>query len=204
MLIRALHARLRHLGRLRYRAQLGHLGRLRQLGREHAGAAAVEFALILPVLILVALGAVEISLYALMTLKVQHAADTVADLIAREPDLSATILSGDLDALRYMLAPYTNLADRVAIVTCAGVRGGGAARVLWQKRGAGSLGSASAVGAVGGTASLPASLTVRDGETVIVAELFFRYHRSLLGLMPDATLRRVAYYRPRLGVPDTL
>ena len=175
-----------------------------RLWLERRAAAVVEFALILPVMLLLALGAVEVSLYALLTLKVQHAVDTVADLIAREPDLTATTLAGDLDVLGHMVAPYTGLGDRVVIVTCAGARGGGAARVLWQRRGGGSLAASSAIGTAGGAARLPAGLTIRDEETVIVAELYFRYHRFLLGLMPDATLRRVAYYRPRLGVPDAL
>jgi hypothetical protein len=45
---------------------------------------------------------------------------------------------------------------------------------------------------------------VRSGETVIVAEAFFRYRRWLLGFVPDTTLRRVAFYRPRLGTLRTL
>jgi hypothetical protein len=55
------------------------------------------------------------------------------------------------------------------------------------------------VGAVGEAASLPAELVVDDGETVVAAEVFLRHSPWLLGLVPETTLRRSAFYRPRLG-----
>jgi hypothetical protein len=76
--------------------------------------------------------------------------------------------------------------------------------VFWQEEGAGDLSADSEVGAEGDEATLPADLVLRDGETVIVAEVVFRYERWLLRVIPDTTLRRVAYYRPRLGTLRSL
>ena len=48
--------------------------------------------------------------------------------------------------------------------------------VFWQEEGAGTLDEASEVGAEGGDATLPDSLILRDGETVIVAEALYPLH----------------------------
>ena len=60
--------------------------RLRSAARafrdDRRGFAAVEFALILPVLLLFALGVTEVGRFVLLGIKAQHAADTVADLAA--------------------------------------------------------------------------------------------------------------------------
>ena len=57
--------------------------------------------------------------------------------------------------------------------------------MFWQQQGAGKLARASDIGASGGKATLPKDLVLRDGETVIVAEVLFRYEPWLLGLVPE-------------------
>ena len=44
----------------------------------------------------------------------------------------------------------------------------------------------------------------RDGETIVAAEVVYSYKHWLLGLVPDTTLRRTSYYRPRLSGLRTL
>jgi len=48
---------------------------------------------------------------------------------------------------------------------------------------------------------LPDDLVLRADESVIVAEVMFRYQPWLLGLVPETLLRRVAFFRPRLATP---
>lgn len=169
------------------------------LARDTRGVSAVEFALVLPVLLLLSLGFAEVGRYALVALKVQHAATTLADLATREEQLSAGTLDGLFAACRHILAPFDMATDGVAIVTGVGAEGGGGPEVLWQRSGGGALTAASDVGGVGGAADLPDVLTVDDGETLVAAEVVFSYRPWLLGVVPAATLRRTAYYRPRAG-----
>lgn len=176
----------------------------RRLWRDRRGLAAVEFALVLPILLLLSLGAVEVGRLALLGLKLQHAADTIADLASREATLSAASLAAMLDAARHIAQPFDISADGVVIVSGVGVDNGGPPTVLWQQRGAGSLAVTSGIGAVGGRAALPPALVVRDGDTVIVAEIHFRYRGWLMRLAPAATLRRIAFHRPRLGTLRSL
>lgn len=174
-------------------------GLLRRLGRDRRGIAAVEFALVLPVMILFSLGLAEVGRFALLTLKLQHAANTMADLASRDEELSNAAVNSMFSAMQHIVQPF-DLADQGrVIVSGIGVDPGIPPTVFWQRAGAGSLSAVSDVGTEGGTATLPATLVLRDGETVIVAEAVFRYTPWLLALVPETVLRRAAFYRPRLG-----
>jgi Flp pilus assembly protein TadG len=58
------------------------------------------------VLLLLSLGTVEIGRFALLALKLQHAATTLADLATREEELSAATLDGLFAATRQVTAPF--------------------------------------------------------------------------------------------------
>ena len=56
----------------------------------------------------------------------------------------------------------------------------------------------------GKEATLPADLTIAAGETIISAEVFYDFDPLFgIGLAPR-TIRRAAFYKPRLGSLDTL
>jgi Flp pilus assembly protein TadG len=168
------------------------------------GFAAVEFALILPVLLLLALGVTEIARFAMLGLKVQHAADTVADLASGSATLTPAGMTDMFNAVRHIVQPFDAASRGRVIVSGVSMTGNGRPTVLWQCRSAGSFSATSEVGAGGGRATLPARLVLRDGETVIVGEMFFGYQATLLRLVPAATIRRVAFYRPRFAMPTSL
>ena len=178
--------------------------RLRPFGDDQAGIAAVEFALVLPVMILFAMGIAEVGRFTLLSLKLQHAATTMADLASRDEELSAAAVQSMFSAMDHIVQPFDLSDDGVVIISGVGVDAGGEPTIFWQRDGAGQLGAESAIGAEGGDAVLPDELILRDGETVIVAEMVFRYTPWLLALIPQTTLRRVAFYRPRLGSLRTL
>lgn len=171
---------------------------------DRQGFAAVEFALILPVLLLFALGVSEVARFALLGLKVQHAADTVADLAAGSSQLTPAGMTDMFDAVRHIVQPFNVAAQGRVIVSGVSVTGNGPPTILWQCRGAGTLSATSQIGARGGRAALPANLVLRDGETAIVSEMYFGYERALLGIVPATTIRRVAFYRPRFAMPISL
>ena len=177
---------------------------LQRLAKDRSGLAAVEFALILPVMILFAMGIAEVGRFALLSLKLQHAANTMADLASRDEELSLAAVQSMFSAMQHIVQPFEIGADGVVIVSGVGVDAGGEPTVFWQEEGAGTLDEASEIGAQGGDATLPDSLILRDGETVIVAEAYFRYRPWLLRLVPETLLHRVAFYRPRLGTLRSL
>ena len=171
----------------------------RRLWGDRSGIAAVEFALVLPVMILFSLGIAEVGRFALLTLKLQHAANTMADLASRDEELSLAAVQSMFSAMQHIVQPFDLGRDGLVIVSGVGVDNGSPPTVFWQEEGAGALEESSTIGSDGGDATLPADLILRDGETVIVAEAVFRYTPWLLALIPETLLRRTAFYRPRLG-----
>ena len=106
-------------------------------------------------------------------------------------------------AVRHVVAPFDVATDGAVIVSGIAALGGSPV-ILWQRRGAGELAATSAVGSEDGNATLPSGLTLRDGKSVIVAEVYFRYQGSLLDLLPVTAIRRAAFYRPRFGMSAAL
>ena len=170
-----------------------------RLRSDRSGIAAVEFALVLPVMLLFSLGVAEVGRFALLNLKLQHVATTMADLASRDEQLTLAAVQSMFSAAEHIANPFDIANDGVVILSGAGVEAKAPAAVFWQQRGAGKLGQTSGIGKSGESARLPADLILRDGETVVVAEAIFHYRPWLLRVLPETVLRRVAYFRPRLG-----
>jgi len=175
-----------------------------RFGRDERGVSAVEFALVLPVMILFSLGLAEVGRFTLLTLKLQHAATTMGDLASRDAELSLGAVQSMFSAMDHIVLPFDLTDQGIVIISGVGIDAGGEPTVLWQEAGAGSLGEASGIGVEGAPATLPDDLLLRDDETVIIAEAVFRYQPWLLGIVPETLLRRAAYYRPRLGTLRSL
>ncbi|MFO1209427.1 MAG: TadE/TadG family type IV pilus assembly protein [Amaricoccus sp.] len=176
-----------------------------RLLRDVRGIAASEFALILPILVLFTAGTVEYSRLILLTQKLQSGSFILADLTARDKTLKV----GDLDniflALDRVIQPFPFATDGKAIVSSIGYDSTAKAPVVnWQRTGAGTLAAASQIGSSGKTATLPSDLTIAAGETIISAEVYYQFEPLFgLGIAPR-TIRKVAYFKPRLGSLDTL
>jgi Flp pilus assembly protein TadG len=177
---------------------------LRRIFADNLGIAAVEFALILPFLLALFVSTVEMGRYLLLTLKLNHVATTVADLATRERELSASTLNSLFQSVQHITNPFDFGPRGVVIVTGVSENGSGSRTVSWQQRGAGSLDADSEIGLTGEVPVLPTGFAVGANQTIVVAEVFFRYDDWLFGLIDDRVIRQVSYYRPRLGTLTTL
>lgn len=172
--------------------------------RDRRGVAATEFALVLPILLLFSAGTIEYSRLILLTQKLQSGSFLLADLAARDRTLSEEQVQNLFLAIDNVLQPFPFAARGRAIVTSVGANAAGQPVVNWQRQGEGVVAFASTLGAEGAVAELPESLELAPGETVVAAEVFYAFEPLFgVGLAPR-TLRRVAYYRPRLGTLDAL
>jgi Flp pilus assembly protein TadG len=173
--------------------------KLRRLLADSRGIAVVEFAFLLPFLLTLFVSTVELGRYLLLTLKLNHAATTVADLATRERELSVATLDNLFQSVQHITNPFEFGPLGVVIVSGVSEDGGGVRTVSWQQRGAGSLNAGSEVGLPGELPTLPQDFVVGANQTIVVAEVFYRYEDWLFGVISDRVIRQVSYYRPRLG-----
>lgn len=165
-----------------------------------SGNALIEFAIVLPVLVVLLLAGLQFAGLILLTQKVQRLAATLGDLVAQAESLTAAQLDALFIAGRHVLLPFDHDRDGRIIVTAVGRTGTGPARVLWQRADGGGLAAASGIGAPGGDAALPAGFALRENETVIVSEVFHAFRSDLTAAVPiQPVVYEQGFYRPRLG-----
>jgi Flp pilus assembly protein TadG len=168
-----------------------------------SGNVAVEFALTLPVLMMLMLGSAEMARFVILHQKVDRVAVTTSDLVSR----AETINEGDLDdifeAADFVAQPFDLANLGVVIVSAITNDDGSGARVAWQRSGGGTSTHTSQIGIEGGLATLTTDFEVREGETAIIAEVFYDFEPFLSELIVEPqTLYRRAHHRPRLGTLD--
>lgn len=171
------------------------IGRLRG---DRAGAGAVEFALIAPVLIVLYMGSLEISVAMSVNKKLARASSTVADLITQESSVNKAYLASMVNVAQSVMTPFKSDGVRIK-VTGVGIDASGKPLAAWSWQDDGSRPYA-----VGSEQSLPADLTIAN-TFLIRTELEFDH--DLLLIMPglsDVELRTINmkktyHLRQRLG-----
>ncbi len=166
---------------------------------------AVEFALALPVLLLLLLASAELGRFVLLHQKVDRVAVTLSDLVARAETISESELNDIFTAATQVAEPFDLGGRGRVLITSVTNADGDGATIAWQRSGGGSLTSSSEIGVEGGSASLPDDFDVREGETAIISEVFFDFEPFLSSLIvaPQVLYKR-AHHRPRLGTLDTI
>ena len=79
--------------------------------RERKGVAALEFAIIAPILILLFIGTLEISLAVSVDRKVSRISSSVADLITQSQEFNADGLDAIMDISNQIMFPYSDVVD---------------------------------------------------------------------------------------------
>ncbi len=182
------------------------LNRLRKLRRDNRGVAAIEFALLLPMLLVLLIGCLEVTFKIWSTQKAEKLAVTLADVIAQSKAVTFADLEKLTDAVDKIMDPFPFGNNGKVIISSVYVAEDETEpEVLWQCTNLpmGSTYSATSdVGVKGEEATLPADFETEmvPKDNVIVAEVFYTYHPIMPGLMFDeAPIYRRALFKPRLG-----
>lgn len=174
---------------------------LRNLWRNERGVAAVEAALMFPVLLALFIGCTEITFKIWSTQKAEKLAVTLADVVAQGQTVSKEDMEYMVEASDNIMEPFNFGADGVIFISSVYVaQDQTVAKVNWQCKMPGSFSVLSKMGLVGADANLPPELTLAERDNVIVAEVFYKYKSIAPGLMfnEDVIYRR-AFFKPRLG-----
>jgi Flp pilus assembly protein TadG len=171
------------------------------------GVAAVEFALVVPIMIVVYMGTTEASALISMDRKVQSVAGAVGDLVARENgSISSATLQDYFQASSGIMSPYTT-TDIKQIVTSVKVETDGTTNVAWSREylnGVMSVGTTYEQNKPYARAKDMASMTaIAKGSYVIVSEASYGYKPLFAQLVYDQAINlyRQSFYVPRFGEP---
>ena len=160
---------------------------LLKLWRDRNGVAASEFALILPVLILLLFGTAELGYVLLLDKKVTTGAQTAADLVAQQKSVSAGDVNNIFRAVDSILRPYSSV-DAAYTVASVVADEDGVVTIEWQRhRGGEDIEEF----------DIPDGV-LSENDSVIIALVTYSYNPIFGELIFEPfTISDMAYLRPR-------
>ena len=174
---------------------------IRSFQGDERGVAAVEFGLVLPILLTILTGCFEAGRLILLHQKLDRASASVADLVTRESSLTVAMLNDFYLAAQRQTMPFDlPVRGRVIVSSVFLPDVDEDPEVRWQCQGGGALsGQTSEIGTEGGDAALPDTFDLVQGENVIVAEVLYDYEPFIFdGIFEAHTLHHTSYTKPRL------
>jgi len=165
--------------------------RLSQFCSERRAVAAVEFAMLLPVLVSLYLGCVELSRGIAADRKVTLVAHTVADLATQFTDIADSDMSNILNASAAIMAPYA-ASSLQAVVSELAIDNKGNATVVWSDTLNGTARTP------GQTVTIPSTLAIPN-TYLVLGETTYSYN-PIFGYVITGTLTLTdkIYMQPRV------
>jgi Flp pilus assembly protein TadG len=172
---------------------------------DRSGIAATEFAVIVPIMLVMFFGMVEFSSGVAVDRKVTLMARTMSDLVSRSKKVDDTAMTNFFAATNAIMTPYSSTPARTTITEVYIDPATGGARAQWSNASNGATARAA-----GSPVTVPDNLIARDPVTkailpnqyLIFSEVSYLYTPTIGYVMATAgvTLRDVAYTRPRLSL----
>jgi Flp pilus assembly protein TadG len=160
-----------------------------RFGRDRRGMAAVEFALLLPVMLTLSLGVVEVTNLVMAQRKLVAAAQTAADLIAQETDVTTAEVTDILEASKMVVRPLSTASLLIGIASVRYDDDSGAPYVDWTQ----GLNGGAVENAVDRATGLG-----QAGGGVVVVQATYNYTPIAGGLvLGSMSLSEVAISKPR-------
>lgn len=160
----------------------------RPFHKDKSGLAAVEFALIAPVMILMFYGSVELSSAVDCSSRVSRVSSTVADLVAQETAISTTDATNIFSAANAILFPYAS-ANAKIVVTSLLSDATGKVTVGWSEAQNTSKRTTP-------PANIPAGI-LPASSSVIYAEVTYSFTPAVSYFVGPVNLVRNFYAKPR-------
>jgi Flp pilus assembly protein TadG len=163
-----------------------------RFGQDQRGMSAVEFAMVLPVLLTFYLGTAEVSDAVGIDRKVTLTTRTAADLVSQVASINNADMNNLLSASTAVIAPY-DAAPLKVTVSLVTIDSSGNAKVTWSDTRNGAARS------VGSTVALPTALKIPN-TALVWSEVSYTY-KPTIGYVVTGTinLSDQIYMRPRLS-----
>ena len=170
--------------------------RLARLMSDERGVSAVEFALLLPLMVTLYLGTTEVSQGISADRKVTLTARTVADLVSQSTNITNANMTDILNATSSVMYPFST-NGLVVTVTSVNIDANNRATVTWSD----SLNGTART--VGSTVTVPTALNVAN-SSLIWSEVQYLYKPTVGYIITGTlTLKDQLYMAPRLSTAVT-
>jgi Flp pilus assembly protein TadG len=169
---------------------------LARLVRDQRGLAAIEFAMLLPLMLTLYLGGVELSQAISVDRKVTLTSRAVADLVAQSTSVNNAEMTNILNAATAVAAPFATSNLRVT-VSSINVDSAGTAKISWSDTYNGTA------RAVNSSVTLPSALQIPN-TSLIWGEVSYAYTPTIGYIITGTmTLKDQIYMRPRQSTSVT-
>lgn len=169
---------------------------IRNALRATDGLAAVEFAMLAPVLVAMFLGSIELTDALDCKQKVTGMASTAADLIAQEKAVASADLTNVYSAVNSIVYPYPTTGLKI-IISSVIDNGSGGAKVAW------SCAQNATARAANSAVTVPTGV-ITTGGSVILTEVTYPYTSKIAKYLSSSTNMTSSFYaRPRRSTTIT-
>ena len=169
----------------------------RHLAGDSRGVAAVEFALLLPILMLLYFGVVELTQGIMTQQRTNHVAATVGDLVSQSPTLTSADVTDIFSVGHEAMYPYPTTTLKLRVSSLIDDAKGNVTVVWSQASGMSALTKGANVG------GLPVNV-VAPGESVIMSESQDTYTSVFGQIVPKPVVfKQKAFLHPRLSAAVT-
>jgi Flp pilus assembly protein TadG len=166
------------------------LGAIAKFSADKCGVAAIEFAILLPLMLTLYLGGVELTNGVAIQRKVTLTARALADLSSQFTSIANNDMTNILNAASDIIAPYPS-AQLAATVSELSINAQGQALVVWSSAYNGTARS------IGSVVSIPTNLATPNSYLVL-GEAQYSYKPGLgYSVVGNLTLSDTMYMRPR-------
>ena len=167
----------------------------RRLARDEKGVAAIEFAFIAPIMILMLVGTVDMSGAVALNWRMVQLNRTLTDLSSQSASLSTADLNNIFTASASVLSPYRGPAPKMVISSLV-IDSGKIARVCWSDARNGGVALAR-----GSVVSLPNTDMATPNTSLIMATTALSFSGIFTPDFPMSA--KPLYFRPRIGDRST-
>jgi Flp pilus assembly protein TadG len=166
--------------------------RVWRLGGDRAGTAGIEFAIVLPLMLVLSVVALEATLAIMASMCLTNAAESVADLVAQQNSANWSV-SNVCTAAQLSMTPLPGAPLQVAIASVTNNNGSGGS-LDWQDTSCGNAAS------ISNPTSLAASLIPDKGDSVVVVQATYQYTSPIQYLFTTViNMSQNSFQRPRNG-----
>jgi Flp pilus assembly protein TadG len=158
-----------------------------------SGVSAIEFAIILPVMVTMFLGMAEVSNYIEMSRRAASLASTAADLVAQEATVDTSDINDVFATMSIVGSPMTPASIKIAITSVVADPDGVTNRVAWSDA---KNRTPRTTNSVLSSSEFPSGMLM-PFQGAIMVEVEYPFTPMFDGIIPSSTLKSTFYLKPR-------